>query len=68
MAGPDTDLTVGVEGRVWTNCDGTKNFPDGEIFTGPEEDAVNGHVRFSFPWLPTGVRSKISASSSSMAL
>ena len=54
VVGPDTDLTVGVEGRVWTNCDGTKNFPDGEIFTGPQENAVNGHVRFSFPVVAYG--------------
>jgi aminopeptidase len=23
--------------------------PDGEVFTGPQEDRVDGHVRFSFP-------------------
>ncbi len=54
VIGPDTDLKVGVEGRVWENCDGTKNFPDGEIFTGPVEDAVNGHIRFSFPVVAYG--------------
>lgn len=30
-----TDLTVGVKGRTWVNCDGRVNFPDGEVFTGP---------------------------------
>ena len=30
-----TDLTVGVKGRDWINCDGHVNFPDGEVFTGP---------------------------------
>jgi len=44
-----TDLTVGVEGRTWINCDGHENFPDGEVFTGPIEDATRGVVRFSFP-------------------
>lgn len=52
--GPDTDLRVGVGGRTWINADGTKNFPDGEIFTGPVEDAVEGTVRFSFPALVQG--------------
>jgi aminopeptidase len=45
----DTDLTFSCEGRTWINCDGRLNFPDGEIFTGPVEKSVNGHVRFSFP-------------------
>jgi aminopeptidase len=45
----DTDLTYNVGGRKWVNCDGTENFPDGEVFTAPVEDSVNGHIRFSFP-------------------
>ncbi|MFB3893338.1 MAG: aminopeptidase [Phycisphaerae bacterium] len=45
----DTDITLGVRGRKWINCDGHENFPDGEVFTGPVETAVNGHIRFSFP-------------------
>ncbi len=44
-----TDLTVGVEGRTWINCDGHENFPDGEVFTGPIEDATQGVVSYSFP-------------------
>ena len=34
----DTDITLGVRGRKWINCDGHENFPDGEVFTGPIED------------------------------
>jgi aminopeptidase len=49
LVGPDTDLTLSIKGRSWVNCDGHENFPDGEIFTGPIEDSVNGHVRFSYP-------------------
>ncbi|HOA74796.1 MAG TPA: aminopeptidase [Phycisphaerae bacterium] len=44
-----TDLRVGVRGRRWINCDGHENFPDGEVFTGPIEDATEGTVVFSFP-------------------
>jgi len=44
-----TDLTLGVEGRTWINCDGHENFPDGEVFTGPIEDATEGVAQFSFP-------------------
>ena len=44
-----TDLKVGVAGRKWINCDGHENFPDGEVFTGPIEDATEGVVCYSFP-------------------
>ncbi|MGC3969378.1 MAG: aminopeptidase [Pirellulales bacterium] len=44
-----TDVTLGVAGRRWINCDGKENFPDGEVFTGPIEDAVNGVICYSFP-------------------
>jgi aminopeptidase len=49
LVGPDTDLTQQIAGRKWENCDGLKNFPDGEIFTGPIESSVQGHVRFTYP-------------------
>jgi aminopeptidase len=51
---PDTDLRLGIAGRTFINADGAYNFPDGEIFTGPVEDSVNGHVRFSFPSMAGG--------------
>lgn len=44
-----TDLTLGIEGRKWINCDGHENFPDGEVFTGPIETATQGTVKYSFP-------------------
>jgi aminopeptidase len=49
VVGPDTDLKLEVAGRKWINCDGRENFPDGEIFTGPIEDSVNGHIRYTYP-------------------
>ena len=45
----DTDLTVGVAGRHWIPCVGEHNMPDGEFFTGPVEDSVNGEIAYSFP-------------------
>jgi aminopeptidase len=48
------DLTVGVKGRKWINCCGHANFPDGEIFTSPIRDEVNGRVAFSFPAIYQG--------------
>jgi len=43
----DTDLKMSIEDRKWVNCCGRVNFPDGEVFTGPVEDSVEGHIRFS---------------------
>lgn len=50
----ETDVTADVEGRTWVNCDGKANFPDGEIFTSPIEDGVNGHVHFEIPLIYAG--------------
>jgi len=50
----DTDLKLRVKGRKWINCAGTENFPDGEIFTGPLEDTVEGVIRYSFPAIYMG--------------
>lgn len=50
----DTDLQFRAGGRHWVNCDGRLNFPDGEVFTGPIEDSVEGHIRFSFPGIFEG--------------
>lgn len=54
IVGPDTNLRVRTGGRTWINADGKRNFPDGEIFTGPIEDSVNGTVRFSYPAIIAG--------------
>lgn len=49
-----TDIKVNVEGRKWINCDGKENFPDGEIFTSPVDDGINGYITFSFPGIYAG--------------
>lgn len=49
VEGPHVDLRMKIAGRTFKNCDGKNNMPDGEIFTGPVEDSVEGHVRFSYP-------------------
>ncbi len=54
VVAPGTDLVLGVKGRKWINCDGRVNFPDGEVFTGPVEKSVNGHIRFTFPAVRQG--------------
>jgi len=49
IVGEDTDLSFNVKGRKWINCDGKENMPDGEVFTAPIENSVNGTIRFTFP-------------------
>lgn len=43
------DLEMSLQGRIFKNAGGKENMPDGEIFTGPVEDSVNGWVRFTYP-------------------
>jgi len=45
---------VNVAGRKWINCCGDANFPDGEIFTSPVEDGINGYITFSYPAIMNG--------------
>jgi aminopeptidase len=54
VVGPDTDLRLSVKGRTWINSDGHRNFPSGEIFTGPIETSATGHVRCSYPVVTNG--------------
>ena len=44
-----TDLRLGIAGRHFIPCDGEHNMPDGEFFTGPIEDSVEGEVSFHLP-------------------
>ncbi len=54
VTGPETDLRLSIAGRTFINSDGKKNMPSGEVFTGPAEDSVEGHVRFSYPVIQQG--------------
>jgi aminopeptidase len=49
LRGPNVDLTLSVKGRTFMNSFGTFNMPDGEVYTGPVEDSVNGWVKFTYP-------------------
>jgi aminopeptidase len=54
VLGEDTDLTLNVKGRPWNNSCGHNNLPDGEVFTSPIEDSINGHIRFTYPGIFQG--------------
>jgi len=61
LTGRETDLHMSIEGRKFESCHGDKNMPDGEVFTGPVENSLEGRVYFSYPAIyggreVTGVR------------
>ena len=49
IEGEGTDLYLDITDRTFVTADGTSNFPDGEIFTGPVETGTDGVVSFSYP-------------------
>lgn len=49
LVGPGTDLTLSKEGIPVVICAGEKNIPDGEIFTAPVRDSINGRITFNIP-------------------
>jgi len=54
IIGDDTDLAFSIKGSTAIKCDGKYNMPDGEVFTAPRRDSVNGKVRFTYPSLSKG--------------
>jgi aminopeptidase len=54
VKGPDVDLSMSIRERIFLNSCGLHNMPDGEIYTGPVEDSVEGWVRFTYPAVYSG--------------
>ncbi|MEK7281714.1 MAG: aminopeptidase [Chloroflexota bacterium] len=54
LKGPETDLRLRIDGRRFVNCDGHYNMPDGEVFTGPVEDSLEGQIYFTYPTIYRG--------------
>jgi aminopeptidase len=55
LRGPNVDLSLSIKGRTFLNAAGKNNMPDGEVFSGPVEDSLNGFVRYSYPAIYSGV-------------
>lgn len=47
LKGEGTDIRFHVDGQEWVNCHGTRNIPDGELFSSPLIDSVNGVIRYA---------------------
>lgn len=54
IKGPGTDLTFSIQGIGAMKCDGEKNIPDGEIYTAPVKDSVNGTITYNTPSMVQG--------------
>jgi aminopeptidase len=55
IKGPrDTDLTFSIKNIPVVGCSGHRNIPDGEVFTAPVKDSVNGAIHFNTPTIYRG--------------
>ena len=55
IKGPGTDLSFSIKGIGSVICGGEHNIPDGEVFSCPVKDSVEGHVTFNAPTLNRGI-------------
>lgn len=49
IKGPGTELEFSIRGMPAIKCDGKMNLPDGEIFTAPVRESVNGRITYNTP-------------------
>ena len=54
IKGPGTDLRFSIKGIGSVICGGDRNIPDGEVFSCPVKDSVQGHVLFNAPSIYQG--------------
>ena len=55
IKGPDTDLRFSIKNIPAIICGGLHNIPDGEVFTAPVKNSVQGHITFNAPSIYQGV-------------
>jgi aminopeptidase len=56
IVGPgDTNLQFSIKGIGVVPCSGSHNIPDGECFTSPVRDSVNGVIHFNTPTIYNGI-------------
>ncbi|MCB9639300.1 MAG: aminopeptidase [Myxococcales bacterium] len=56
IVGPGTHLVFSIKGMPIVPCVGENNIPDGEIFTAPIRDSIQGVVSFNTPTIYQGIR------------
>ncbi len=55
IKGPGTDLRFSIKGIPAIPCGGTHNIPDGEVFTAPVKNSIQGVVQYNAPTIYQGV-------------
>lgn len=55
LTGPGTDLTFSIKGMTAQICSGKRNIPDGEVYTAPVRDSVNGTLTYNTPSIYQGI-------------
>jgi aminopeptidase len=56
LIAPGTDLTFSIKGIGAKMCKGDRNIPDGEVFSCPVKDSVNGSIHFNTPTIYSGTK------------
>ncbi len=54
IKGPGTDLRFSIKGIGAQPCGGLRNIPDGEVFTCPVKDSVEGYIQYNAPTVYLG--------------
>ena len=54
IIGPDTDLSFSIKEIPVVKCSGLRNIPDGEVYTAPVRDSVNGTLAYNAPTIYQG--------------
>ena len=55
IVGPGTDLTFSIKGIPTMQSYGLRNIPDGEVFTAPVRESINGVLSYNTPSVNQGV-------------
>jgi aminopeptidase len=56
IKGPGTELSFSIKGIGAKMCKGDRNIPDGEVFSCPVKDSINGKIQFNTPTLYSGTK------------
>ena len=56
LVAPGTDLRFSIKGIGAIKCEGTRNIPDGEVFSCPIKESVRGHIQFNTPTIYSGMK------------
>lgn len=49
ILGEDTNLTFSIKDIKAIKCAGSNNIPDGEVYTAPVKNSINGHITYNTP-------------------